>query len=113
MSYSDHFETSEPTRAAIDATPGSLLLEFGTDWCPHCRRAQAPLAEALIDFPHLRHLKIMDGPGLLLGRSFGVKLWPTLILLRDGVEIARRVRPTEADDIRVALAQGEERSYKS
>jgi thioredoxin 1 len=39
--------------------------------------------------------KVEDGPGRPLGRSFKVKLWPTLIFLRDGAEVARVVRPTE------------------
>lgn len=39
------------------------------------------------------------GKGRPLGRSFAVKLWPTVILLRDGQEIARAVRPHERDDL--------------
>jgi thioredoxin 1 len=34
-----------------------------------------------------------------------VKLWPTLVFLRDGVEAARLVRPGDAASIRRALAQ--------
>ena len=47
----------------------------------------------------MRHIKIEDGSGRPLGRSFRVKLWPTLVFLRDGVEVARVVRPTGADAI--------------
>lgn len=47
----------------------------------------------------VRHLKIEDGPGRPLGRSFGIKLWPTLVFLRDGTEVARVVRPTHAEQI--------------
>jgi len=49
----------------------------------------------------VRHLKIEDGPGRPLGRSFRVKLWPTLVFLRDGVEVARVVRPADAKQIEV------------
>ena len=100
-------ETEAPTRAEIDAMPGLTLLEFGTDWCDHCRAAQPALAEVL-PTAGWRHLKVEDGPGRALGRSFRVKLWPTLILLRDGQEVARLVRPTQAPEIRQALqaAQG-------
>ncbi|MCA1715096.1 MAG: thioredoxin family protein, partial [Gammaproteobacteria bacterium] len=44
-------------------------------------------------------------PGRPLGRSFRVKLWPTLVFLRDGVELARVVRPASVDAITQALAR--------
>jgi thioredoxin 1 len=91
------YSTTSPTRAEVDALTGDTVLEFGTDWCGYCRRAQPVIGEALNGHPEeLRHLKIEDGPGRPLGRSFKVKLWPTLIFLRDGAEVARVVRPTDA-----------------
>ena len=53
----------------------------------------------------MRHLKVEDGPGRPLGRSFRVKLWPTLVFLKDGQEVARIVRPGSPDEIRHALDQ--------
>jgi thioredoxin 1 len=96
--------TEAPLRAEVDAMPGLVLLEFGTDWCAHCRGAQAAIAEALRQHAQWRHLKVEDGPGRKLGRSFGVKLWPTLVLLRDGQEVGRLVRPVQIADIAAALA---------
>ena len=104
-------ETEAPNRADVEALPGLTLLEFGTDWCGHCRAAQPALAEVLAEVsaqsPAWRHLKVEDGPGRALGRSYRVKLWPTLVLLRDGQELARLVRPTQATEIRQALAQAQ------
>ena len=99
------FPESEPTREEVDALPGSTLLEFGTSWCGWCRRAQPLIADALAAHPRVRHIKIADATGKRLGRSFGVKLWPTLVFLRDGKESARLVRPHGAGAIREALAQ--------
>jgi len=99
------YESVEPRRAEIDALHGPTLVEFGTPWCGHCRAAQPLIAAALAGHEGLRHLKIEDGSGRRLGRSFGVKLWPTLIFLRDGKEVARVVRPTTRSAIDDALAR--------
>ena len=102
-------ETEAPTRAKVEALTGLTVLEFGTDWCGHCRAAQPAIAEVLPEHSSWRHLKVEDGPGRPLGRSFRVKLWPTLVLLRDGQELARLVRPTQAADLRQALLQAQRR----
>lgn len=94
----------EPTRDEIDVSRGPALLEFGTNWCGYCRTAQAPIAEALAAHPNVRHIKVEDGPGRRLGRSFRVKLWPTLVFLSDGVEVDRLVRPSGRAVIGEALA---------
>jgi len=95
----------QPKRAEIDALAGPVVLEFGNAWCGHCRRAQPVIAEALAAHPGVRHLKFADASNRRLGRSFGVKLWPTLIFLKDGRETGRVVRPTDPDAIRAALTQ--------
>jgi thioredoxin 1 len=83
---------------------GPVLLDFGTEWCGHCRAARPLVDAALAARPGVRHLRIEDGPGRRLGRSFGVKLWPTLVFMRDGQELERLVRPREPDAIDGALA---------
>src|SRR5215218_7377664 len=93
----------EPSRDAIDALRGPTLLEFGTPWCGHCRAAQPLIATALRAHRGVRHVKVEDGSGQLLGRSYGVKLWPTLLFLVDGREAARLVRPRDAGAIDKAL----------
>ena len=101
---SGYLET-EPARAAVDALQGPALLEFGSPSCGHCRRAQPLIAQALAAHPGVRHLKVADASGRRLGRSFGVKLWPTLVLLADGKEVARLVRPQQVVEIERALAE--------
>jgi thioredoxin 1 len=97
------YSPKAPTRAELDALPGVTVVEFGTNWCSICQGAQASIRQALAPHAELRHLKIEDGPGRPLGRSFKVKLWPTLVFMRDGAEVARVVRPTGAAEIADAL----------
>ncbi|MEJ8839245.1 thioredoxin family protein [Ramlibacter sp. AN1133] len=99
------YSPTEPPRAQVDAYPGATVLDFGTNWCGWCRNAQPLIAQALDAQPQVRHLKVEDGPGRPLGRSYRVKLWPTLIFLKDGQEVARVVRPSKADELRDALAK--------
>jgi thioredoxin 1 len=95
--------TTEPSRAQIDQLPGPVLLEFGTSWCGHCRILAPRLAELLAELPEVNHLKIEDGPGRPLGRSFHVKLWPNLVFLRDGKVVKQLARPHIAE-VREGLA---------
>lgn len=104
MPYTAEFTVDAPERAEIDALTAPVLLEFGVDWCPHCQGAQPAIAAVLAAQPALTHLKIEDGPGRRLGRSFRVKRWPTLILMLGGVELGRVVRPTTPAELVPLLA---------
>ena len=110
MPYTARFTPETLSRPQVDAQTGPLVLEFGTSWCGWCRGAQphvrAAFEQAGADVPHV---KIEDGSGRPLGRSFKVKLWPTLVLLHDGQELARVVRPVSGEDLaplRAALVGG-------
>ncbi len=97
------YEDPGPTRAEVDTWSGPAVLEFGADWCGYCQGAQPAIASALAEFPGVRHVKVADGKGKPLGRSFAVKLWPTLVFLKDGKEVARTVRPADAGEVRQGL----------
>ena len=99
------YSHTDLAREEVDAWAGAAVVEFGTNWCGHCQGAQPAFREAIADFSALRHVKVEDGSGRPLGRSFRVKLWPTFIFLQDGVEQARLVRPESTEVILAELAR--------
>ncbi|CAN7683757.1 thioredoxin [Acidovorax sp. Leaf76] len=103
MPYTATHLAQPPAREDIDSLTGAAVLEFGTPWCGHCQRAQPLIEAALKDRADVAHVKVEDGPGQRLGRSFSVKLWPTLVFLKDGKEVERLVRPQGQQDIADAL----------
>lgn len=105
MGLTTDYSAEALSRAEVDALPGPTVVEFGTAWCGHCRGAQPLIASAFRGHDAVRHVKVEDGPGRPLGRSYRIKLWPTLVFLSDGQEVARLVRPGDAGDIARALAQ--------
>ena len=103
------YQATVPDHAAVAATKGLLLLDFGTDWCGHCIDARGAIGGWLDAHEGVDHLRVEDGRGRPLGRAYRVKLWPTLVLLRDGQEVARVVRPRDPQDMQpldAGLARG-------
>ncbi|KQQ82509.1 thioredoxin [Xanthomonas sp. Leaf131] len=104
MGFVREYATQAPERSEVDAQAGLQVLEFGTEWCGHCIAAQPLLQKLLGGFEAVDYRKFEDGKGRPLGRSFRVKLWPTIVLLRDGEELARAVRPQTREDLQPLLA---------
>jgi thioredoxin 1 len=88
---------AELTREQVDALPGPVVVEFGASWCGFCQELRPRLEAALARYPDVRHIKVEDGPGKPLGRSFRVKLWPTLVFLRDGKMLHIASRPPDEE----------------
>src|SRR5262245_42476591 len=93
MSFDPEYGKPEPARAEVDRLPGPVLVEFGAPWCPHCQAVQSVLRSLLKEFPAVHHIKVEDGKGRPLGRSFRVKVWPNLVFLRDGRVVTQLARP--------------------
>ncbi|HSU44806.1 MAG TPA: thioredoxin family protein [Casimicrobiaceae bacterium] len=99
------YSSNTLSRGEVEALKGPTVLDFGTSWCGVCRATAPLIAQALAAHPGVRHVTIEDGPGRPLGRSYRVKLWPTLVFLRDGLEVERLVRPRDERSIAEALAR--------
>lgn len=105
MSYQSQHLAQNPTIEEVEALRGNAVLEFGTAWCGYCQGAQGLIREALAGRDDVQHLKAEDGSGRPLGRHYRVKLWPTLIFLRDGQEVGRSVRPQNGATLATEMAK--------
>jgi len=103
MAYAKDYLPIEPSRDDIERIGGAVLLEFGSLGCGLCRFAAPAIERALATRPGVRHVKIEDGSGRPLGRAYGIRQWPTLVFLRDGVEVSRLVRPAGGGPIEQEL----------
>ena len=98
-------ENTEINIATLAKLKGLAILEFGASWCPHCQAAQPKINAALQHYPHVQHFKIEDGKGKRLGRLYAVKLWPTLVFIKDGAEKNRLIRPQSTQEIINVISQ--------
>lgn len=90
------------TRESLAESTGPVVVEFGASTCGICTAFAPHLQQLLAGHPSVRHLKVEDGRGRPLGRSFGVTLWPTFVLLKDGQVQQQLVRPSR-EEMRNAL----------
>lgn len=103
--YNSTYDDSELAVDEVLQAEEELLIEFGTPWCGHCKQALPVIESVMDEYSDVAHLKVFDGKGKVLGRHFNVKLWPTLILVRNGKEVDRVVRPDSEAELRNLLEQ--------
>jgi len=102
--FNPEYSEDAPSLEDIETSSGVVILEFGAPWCGHCQAALPVIKDvvqnATKDHPELVHIKVFDGKGKRLGRQFGVKLWPTLVVLKNGQEQKRAVRVTSTEEVK-------------
>jgi thioredoxin 1 len=104
IGFNSEYSEEAPSLEDIHALEGRALLEFGAPWCGHCQAARYAVESSIKTDSKIAHIKVFDGKGKRLGRQFGVKLWPTLILLQDGQEVRRIVRFISNEEVRELMA---------
>ncbi|MBW0119467.1 thioredoxin family protein [Pseudonocardia abyssalis] len=82
----------------VDRSPLPVLLDLWAPWCGPCRAvapAVARVARELAGHVKAVQVNVDEAPGV--AARFGARSIPTLLVLRDGVEIARQVGALPAE----------------
>ena len=57
MAWQQTYEAHAPAREEVDGLNGPVVVEFGTNWCGYCGRAQTIVAQAFEGHTAVRHIK--------------------------------------------------------
>lgn len=96
----------ELTQTNFDGTVGSgvTLVDFWAEWCGPCRIIAPAIEELAVEYEGKAHVgKVnVDNDGELAVR-FGVSSIPTMLVMKDGQEVARFVGVTAKAQLAKAI----------
>lgn len=85
-------EVIDKAKYEQETKQGVVIVDFGADWCPDCRRIE-PIMNALADEykGKVKIFKVNIDQQEALKDEVGVRRIPTLIFFKDGKEIGERL----------------------
>lgn len=82
-----------------------VMVDFWADWCPPCR-ALTPVLERVVRMRHdIRLAKVEADENMRLAGRYQLRGFPTVILFRNGEEVARFSGARTAQQVQEFLSQ--------
>jgi thioredoxin 1 len=72
-------------------SPKPVLIDFYADWCGPCKMLSPILAKIAADHPEITVVKCDVDANQDLAMKFGVRSIPTVVAIKKGVEVNRKV----------------------
>jgi thioredoxin 2 len=85
--------------AYVSRTGLPVVVDFWADWCGPCRMMAPQFEAAARQLPRVRFAKVDTETARQTAARFAIRSIPTLMLFRDGVEVARQAGAMSAADI--------------
>jgi rhodanese-related sulfurtransferase len=76
-----------------------VLVDFGADWCPPCRKMEPDINQFLSTHPNITLVKIDAGIHTNLMKQLNVSGIPTLLLVKKGTEVWRNTGIVTAQEL--------------
>ena len=78
---------------------GLVLVDFWAEWCGPCKKLAPTLDRVLETFPSLNLVKVDVEQAPNTCSDLGIRMMPTLVLLRDGKEVTRHIGALSYDNL--------------
>ena len=69
---------------------GYVVLDFYTSWCHYCKLLDPVVKQMAAKYPSIRFLKVNAESYKAITKKYGVRGFPTVILLKDGKLVKRK-----------------------
>lgn len=84
------------------------FYDFYADWCGPCKMVDPMVKKVLVDYPSIEFIKVDVELDKELTARFGITSIPTMIVMKDDVEVSRLNGFNSVDAIQKAI----EKAYK-
>lgn len=91
--------TDQNFHAIVDATEMPMVVDFWASWCGPCKMMAPHFEQVAKHLPQVRFAKVDTEQAVQVSQQYGIRSIPTLIMFKQGKEIARQAGAMSAAQI--------------